>query len=69
LATILSTQTSLSFEPNEWRQTQALNVPTAGLMRVNLHVATLDLARPTLEDFACRSNWKPASLPARSHQL
>lgn len=50
LATLLSAQTSLSFEPNEWRETQALNIPTPGLTRVNLPAATLDAARPALED-------------------
>jgi hypothetical protein len=40
----------LSFESNEWRQTQALIVPTVGLVRVNLPAATLYVARPALED-------------------
>ena len=50
LATLLSAPSLLSFQPNEWHQTQALNVPALGLVRVNLPAATLDAAHPALED-------------------
>jgi hypothetical protein len=40
----------LSFEPNEWRQTQMLDVSGSGLVRVKLSAATLDAAQPCLED-------------------
>ena len=49
--TFLCATSLLAFEPNEWRQTQALNVPAAsGLVRVNLPALTLDAAEPDLED-------------------
>ena len=49
--TFLCTTSLLAFEPNEWRQTQALNVPAAsGLVRVNLPATTLDAAQPGLQD-------------------
>src|SRR5262245_55107220 len=49
--TILSAaQTCLAFDPNEWRNTQALEVPAKGLVRVNILAATLDAAQPGLED-------------------
>jgi hypothetical protein len=48
---ILFFETSLlAFEPNEWRQTQALKIPASGLVRVNLPAATLDAAQPGLDD-------------------
>ena len=50
LATLLSAPSLFSFQPNEWRQTQELNVPAPGLVRVNLPAATLDAAQPRLED-------------------
>jgi|SRR5438132_8372734 len=50
LATLLFARSLLSFEPNEWRQTQALNVPTSGLVRINLPAATVEAALPGLED-------------------
>jgi hypothetical protein len=40
----------LAFEPTEWRQTQTLDVPAPGLVRINLPAATLDATRPGLED-------------------
>ena len=36
--------------PNEWRFSQAINVPANGLIRVNLPAETLDVAGPGLED-------------------
>src|SRR5437773_6915636 len=49
--TILSAAcTCLAFDPNEWRNTQALEVPAKGLVRVNVPAATLDAAQPGLED-------------------
>ena len=50
VATVLSARSLLSFQPNEWRHTQALNVTAPGLVRVNLPAATLDAAQPGLED-------------------
>ena len=47
---VVVAQTSLAFDPNEWRNTQALEVPTKGLVRVNVPTATLDAAQPGLED-------------------
>jgi len=43
-------QTAVTFDPNEWRNTQTLEVPARGLVRVNVPVATLDAAQPGLED-------------------
>src|SRR5438874_7714201 len=48
--TLLCGTSLLAFEPNEWRQTQMLNVPAPGLVRVNLPAATLTAAQPGLED-------------------
>ncbi len=50
LPTLLAAPVLLSFEPNEWRQSQTLNVSAPGLIRVNLSAATLGGARPGLED-------------------
>jgi len=50
LTIVAATQTCLAFDPNEWRNTQALEVPAKGLVRVNVPVATLDAAQPGLED-------------------
>ncbi|MEI8341935.1 MAG: DUF3999 family protein, partial [Verrucomicrobiota bacterium] len=36
--------------PNEWRSRQTLDVPSAGLVRVDLSPETLDASRPGLED-------------------
>jgi len=36
--------------PDPWRYKQALEVPAAGLTRVDLPLATLDASRPALED-------------------
>jgi hypothetical protein len=49
-AAFVATPSLLSFEPNEWRQTQVLDVPGPGLVRVSLPAATLDAAQPRLED-------------------
>jgi len=48
--TFLCATSLLAFEPNEWRQTQTLNVPAPGLVRVNLPATTLNAAQPGLED-------------------
>jgi Protein of unknown function (DUF3999) len=49
--TILATaRTCLAFNPNEWRNTQALEVSAKGLVHVNVPAATLDAAQPGLED-------------------
>ena len=50
VATFLGAGSLLAIEPNEWRETQSLEVPAPGLTRVNLPSATLDVAQPDLED-------------------
>jgi hypothetical protein len=50
LAIITAAQTCLAFDPNEWRNTEALDVPAKGLVRVNVPAVTLDAAKPGLED-------------------
>src|SRR4030095_13230897 len=50
LTIVVAAQTCLAFDPNEWRNTQALEVPAKGLVRVNIPAATLDAAQPGLED-------------------
>ena len=49
-AIFVAAQTCLAFDPNEWRNTQALDIPAAGLVHVNLPATTLDAAQPGLED-------------------
>ena len=36
--------------PNEWRFSQTIDVPAAGLVHINLPPETIDVARPELED-------------------
>jgi hypothetical protein len=50
LTILVGAQTCLAFDPNEWRNTQSLEVPAKGLVRVNVPAATLDAAQPGLED-------------------
>ena len=50
LTIVVAAQTCLAFDPNEWRNTQALEIPAKGLVRVNVPTATLDAAQPGLED-------------------
>ena len=50
LAPLVAAPSVFSFEPNEWRQSETLDVPHPGLVRVNLPAATLDIAQPGLED-------------------
>ena len=50
LTIVVNAQTSPTFDPNEWRNTHALEVPAKGLVRVNVPAATLDAAQPGLED-------------------
>src|SRR5260370_26638792 len=50
LTIAVGAQTCLGFDPNEWRNTQVLDIPAEGLVRVNLPAATLDAAQPGLED-------------------
>ena len=50
LTILVAPQTSVAFDPNEWRNTQALEVPANGLVRVNVPAATLDASQPGLED-------------------
>jgi Protein of unknown function (DUF3999) len=49
-AILSAAQTSWAFDPHEWRNTQTFEVPAKGLVRVNIPAATLDAARPGLED-------------------
>ena len=49
-AIFVAAQTCLAFDPNEWRNTQTLDIPAAGLVHVNLPATTLDAAQPGLED-------------------
>ena len=50
LTIAVAAQTCLAFDPNEWRNTQAVEVPAKGLVRVNVPVAMLDAAQTGLED-------------------
>src|SRR6476646_7732895 len=50
LTIFVAAQTCLAFDPNEWRNTQVLDIPAAGLVHVNLPATTLDTAQPGLED-------------------
>src|SRR5262245_2905988 len=50
LTIVVVAQTCLAFDPNEWRNMQALKVPAKGLVRMNVPVATLDAAQAGLED-------------------
>jgi hypothetical protein len=50
LTIVVAAPTCLAFDPNEWRNTQALEIPAKGLVRVNVPIATLDAAQPGLED-------------------
>src|SRR5438045_8785275 len=50
LTIVVAAQTCLAFHPNEWRNTQAVEVPAKGLVRVNVPAATLDAAQHGLED-------------------
>ena len=47
---------ALALSPNEWRFRQPLDVPAAGLIRIDLPPATLDSARPGLEDLRLIDN-------------
>lgn len=47
---LLATPTSQGFDPNEWRNTQTLEVPAKGLVRLSIPAATLNAAQPGLED-------------------
>ena len=49
-AIFVAAQACLAFDPNEWRNTQALDIPAVGLVHVNLPATTLDAAQPGLED-------------------
>ena len=49
-AIFVAAQTCLAFDPNEWRNTQTLDISAEGLVHVNVPAATLDAAQPGLED-------------------
>ncbi len=50
IAAFLSAESLRAMTPNEWRFSQAINVPASGLVRVNVSPETLDAARPDLAD-------------------
>src|SRR6478735_3496927 len=50
LTILIAAPRCLAFQPNEWRNTQAFEVPAKGLVHVNLPATTLDAAQPGLED-------------------
>src|SRR6476620_4873449 len=50
LTIVAEAQTSPAFDPNAWRNTQTLEVPAKGLVRVNVPAPTLNAAQPGLED-------------------
>jgi hypothetical protein len=50
LTIVVDAQTTPAFDPNEWRNTQTLDVPARGLARVNVPATTLNAAQPGLED-------------------
>jgi hypothetical protein len=50
LTIAVAAQPCLAFDPNEWRNAQALDIPVSGLVRLNIPTVTLDAAQPGLED-------------------
>jgi Protein of unknown function (DUF3999) len=50
IATFLNAALLAAITPNEWRFSQTIDVPTIGLVRLNVPVETLDAARPDLAD-------------------
>ena len=50
LTLVVDAQTSPAFDPNEWRNTQKLDVPAKGLVRLNIPATTLNTAQPGFED-------------------
>lgn len=50
IAALLSAESLAAMTPSEWRLSQALDVPAAGLVRVSVPAETLDAARPDLAD-------------------
>jgi len=50
IASMLTAGVALALNPDEWRHTQDLSVPKAGLARINLTASTLDAAQPDLSD-------------------
>src|SRR5262249_29689137 len=50
LTIVVAGQTGPAFDPNEWRNTQTLEIPAKGLARVNIPATTLNAAQPGLED-------------------
>jgi hypothetical protein len=50
IAAFLSAESLRAMTPNEWRFSQAIDVPASGLVRVNVSPETLDAARPNLAD-------------------
>jgi hypothetical protein len=50
IAALLSAESLAAMTPSEWRFSQAIDVPAAGLVRVSVPAETLDAARPDLAD-------------------
>ncbi len=50
LALVTCLGTAQAITPNEWKFKQSVDVPTAGLVRLNIPPETLEAARPGLED-------------------
>jgi hypothetical protein len=50
IAALLCAESLGAITPNEWRFSQAIDVPATGLVRVNVPLETLDAARPDLAD-------------------
>src|SRR5438046_2081461 len=66
LTIVVAAQTCLAFDPNEWRNTQAVEVPAKGLVRVNIPAATLDGAQTGLKTCALSILQKARSLISSS---
>jgi Protein of unknown function (DUF3999) len=50
IAALLSAESLAAMTPSEWRFSQAVDLPAAGLVRVSVPAETLDAARPDLAD-------------------
>ena len=50
IAALLSAESLAAMTPSEWRFSQAVDLPAAGLVRVSVPAETLDAARPELAD-------------------
>jgi hypothetical protein len=50
MALMLANSVAFALNPDEWRHSQVLTVPQAGLVRISLPASTLDAAQPDLSD-------------------